>query len=129
MRVRHGAHPLGQREHLLRPALAAPEDHRVVERVHQAADVVDGLPPGEAVGDGGLGARVVGHQRERERLLAQGADPGVVPAVNDARRALKSAIAEKLDASHETQEAMAAILRDAADAIRALDNDDGGERS
>ena len=46
--------------------------------------------------------------------------PGVVPAVNEARRALKAAIAERLEASPTTQEEMAAILRDAADAIRAL---------
>jgi len=46
--------------------------------------------------------------------------PGVVDAVNDARRALKSAIAEKLEASEDTQREMARILSDAADAIRAL---------
>ena len=50
--------------------------------------------------------------------------PGVVPAVNEARRALKAAIAERLEASPTTQEEMAAILREAADAIRALDAGD-----
>lgn len=50
--------------------------------------------------------------------------PGVVPAVNEARRALKSAIAERLEASPKTQEEMAAILREAADAIRALGGSD-----
>ena len=54
--------------------------------------------------------------------------PNVVPAVNEARRALKMAIAEKLDASPETQEELAAILREAADAIRAL-GPDGGEKA
>jgi len=54
-----------------------------------------------------------------------GADiPGAVPAMNEARRALKMAIAEKLDASPGTQEAVAAVLRDAADAIRALGPED-----
>jgi len=38
---------------------------------------------------------------------------------------LKGAIAEKLEASEETQREMAQILRDAADAIRAL----GGNRA
>jgi DNA-binding PadR family transcriptional regulator len=49
--------------------------------------------------------------------------PGVIAAVNEARRALKGAIAEKLEASEETQREMAQILRDAADAIRALGGD------
>lgn len=44
--------------------------------------------------------------------------PGVVPEVNDARRALKTAIAEKLDASPEEQRRIASILREAAAAIR-----------
>jgi DNA-binding PadR family transcriptional regulator len=53
--------------------------------------------------------------------------PGVVQAMNEARRALKMAIAEKLDARPETQEAVAAILADAAAAIRDLGGE--GERS
>jgi DNA-binding PadR family transcriptional regulator len=44
--------------------------------------------------------------------------PGVIPEVNEARRALKAAIAEKLDASADEQKRLAAILRDAATAIR-----------
>jgi DNA-binding PadR family transcriptional regulator len=44
--------------------------------------------------------------------------PGVIPAVNEARRALKAAIAEKLDAGEEEQKRMARILREAAEAIR-----------
>lgn len=46
--------------------------------------------------------------------------PGVIAEVNDARRALKGAIAGLLEAPEETQRAMAQILGDAADAIRAL---------
>lgn len=46
--------------------------------------------------------------------------PGVIPEVNEARRVLKGAIAEKLDAREETQREMARILREAADAIRRL---------
>lgn len=44
--------------------------------------------------------------------------PGVVPEVNEARRALKEAMAEKLDASEDEQRRMAAILRKAAEEIR-----------
>ena len=49
--------------------------------------------------------------------------PGVIAEVNDARRALKGAIAEKLEAPEPTQRELAKILRDAADAIRALGGD------
>ncbi|MCB1498318.1 MAG: helix-turn-helix transcriptional regulator [Bauldia sp.] len=49
--------------------------------------------------------------------------PGVISEVNDARRALKSAIADRLEASEQTQRAMAEILREAAEAIRALGSD------
>lgn len=57
-----------------------------------------------------------------------GADiPDVVPALNEARRALKAAIAERLEASKETQEEIAAILREAAEAIRALGSDETTE--
>jgi DNA-binding PadR family transcriptional regulator len=44
--------------------------------------------------------------------------PGVLPEVNEARRALKAAIADKLDASEDEQRRMAKTLRDAAAAIR-----------
>ena len=50
--------------------------------------------------------------------------PDVVPEVNEARRELKAAIAGKLDASADVQRRLAAILRDAAAAIRALAGDD-----
>ena len=53
--------------------------------------------------------------------------PGVVPAMNEARRTLKMAIAAKLEESPETQEAVATILRDAAAAIRSLNAGDEGE--
>lgn len=44
--------------------------------------------------------------------------PGVVPEVNEARRALKAAIAEILDAPEDEQRRVAGILREAATAIR-----------
>ena len=44
--------------------------------------------------------------------------PGVIPEVNEARRELKAAIAEKLDASEDEQRRLAKILRDAAAEIR-----------
>ena len=43
---------------------------------------------------------------------------GVLPEVNEARRELKAAIAEKLDTSEDEQRRLAGILRDAAAAIR-----------
>ncbi len=48
--------------------------------------------------------------------------PDVAPEVNEARRALKAAIAEKLDAPRAVQLRLAAILADAATAIRDLDS-------
>ncbi|HVY20557.1 MAG TPA: PadR family transcriptional regulator [Bauldia sp.] len=51
--------------------------------------------------------------------------PGVIDEVNDARRDLKEAIAEKLeDAAEEVQRRVAKALRDAAKAIRGLGNKD-----
>jgi DNA-binding PadR family transcriptional regulator len=50
--------------------------------------------------------------------------PGVLPEVNEARRALKAAIAENLDGSPDVQRQLAAILREAADAIRRLADSD-----
>ncbi len=44
--------------------------------------------------------------------------PGVIPEVNEARRDLKAAMAEKLDASEADQRRMAEILRKAAEDIR-----------
>jgi len=44
--------------------------------------------------------------------------PGVEPEVNDARRVLKAAIAEKLNAPADEQRRVATILREAAAAIR-----------
>jgi DNA-binding PadR family transcriptional regulator len=44
--------------------------------------------------------------------------PGVIPEVNEARRALKAAIAEKIEGSADEQRRVAKILNDAADAIR-----------
>ena len=43
---------------------------------------------------------------------------GVIPEVNEARRELKAAIAEKLDASEDEQRRMADVLRKAAEEIR-----------
>ena len=54
--------------------------------------------------------------------------PGVLAEVNEARRALKGAIAEKLDAPEAAQRETARILREAAEAIRAVGrSDDGGK--
>lgn len=50
--------------------------------------------------------------------------PGVLPEVNEARWALKGAIAEKLDAPESDQRETARILRDAANAIRAVGRND-----
>ena len=81
--------------------------------------------------DGVLAAiAAVGEKMARARAWfyreGDGGDiPGVVPAMNEARRTLRMAIAARLDGSPETQEAVAAILRDAAAAIRALGTDDG----
>ena len=56
---------------------------------------------------------------DRERSDSPDRDiPGVVPEVNEARRALKSAMMEKLGASVDEQRRMASILREAAAAIR-----------
>jgi DNA-binding PadR family transcriptional regulator len=46
--------------------------------------------------------------------------PGVIAEVNEARRALKAAIAEKLDAPEDEQRRVARILREAAEGIRAV---------
>jgi DNA-binding PadR family transcriptional regulator len=43
---------------------------------------------------------------------------GVIPEVNEARRELKAAIADKVDASADEQRRLAGVLRDAAAAIR-----------
>jgi DNA-binding PadR family transcriptional regulator len=50
--------------------------------------------------------------------------PDVIPEVNEARRDLKAAIAEKLDASEDEQRRVAGILREAAAAIRAAGSTD-----
>lgn len=51
--------------------------------------------------------------------------PGVIPEVNDARRDLKAAIAEKLGVSESDQRRLARILKEAAAEIRKLgDKDD-----
>jgi DNA-binding PadR family transcriptional regulator len=44
--------------------------------------------------------------------------PGVIDEVNEARRELKTAIAEKLDASEDEQRRVANVLRKAAESIR-----------
>lgn len=49
--------------------------------------------------------------------------PGVIAEVNEARRALKGAIADKFEAPEPIQREMARILFDAANAIRALGED------
>lgn len=52
--------------------------------------------------------------------------PGVIPEVNEARRELKAAIAEKLDVSESDQRRLARILREAAKEIRRLGSKDDG---
>ena len=62
--------------------------------------------------------RIEGADRRSERAGPDRDIPGALPEVNDARRVLKRAIAEKLDASAEEQRRVASILREAASAIR-----------
>jgi DNA-binding PadR family transcriptional regulator len=52
--------------------------------------------------------------------------PRVIAEVNDARRDLKAAIAEKLDMSESDQRRLARVLRDAAAEIRKLGSKDDG---
>jgi DNA-binding PadR family transcriptional regulator len=62
-------------------------------------------------------------ERPHEKRRAESADrdiPNVIPEVNEARRELKAAIAGKLEASAEVQRRVAAILSEAAAAIRDL---------
>jgi hypothetical protein len=47
----------------------------------------------------------------------------VLPEVNDARRELKAAIAEKLESSADEQRRVARLLREAAAAIRGVEPD------
>jgi len=65
--------------------------------------------------------------RPRRRKRSDRDIPGVVPEVNEARRALKAAIAEKLDISEAEQRRIAAILQEAAAAIRKPVEDAGSE--
>ena len=57
-------------------------------------------------------------RKERDRDI-----PGVIEELNEARRALKAAIAARLDDSAETQRSVASILSEAAAAIRAIRSD------
>jgi DNA-binding PadR family transcriptional regulator len=59
-----------------------------------------------------------GQRRGEEPAQPDRDIPGVVPEVNDARRELKAAIAEKLDASEAEQRRVAEVLRKAAEDIR-----------
>ena len=60
-------------------------------------------------------------QRHGDEPAAPDRDiPGVIKEVNDARRALKAAIAEKLDTPEDEQRRMADILMKAAEDIRKL---------
>jgi hypothetical protein len=65
------------------------------------------------------------HPRRRRRSDRD--IPGVVPEVNQARRALKAAIAEKLGVSEGEQRRVASILQEAAAAIRKPIEDAGSE--
>jgi DNA-binding PadR family transcriptional regulator len=71
-----------------------------------------------------------GGERERDRGHRRDRDiEGVIPEVNDARRALKAAIAETLDASEDEQRRVAKILQDAAEAIRGKKLDAGPDEA
>jgi DNA-binding PadR family transcriptional regulator len=63
-----------------------------------------------------------GQRHDEDRAPPDRDIPGVIPEVNDARRELKAAIAEKLDASEDQQRRMADILRRAAEDIRKQDD-------
>ena len=74
-------------------------------------------------------AQVPGANEVRSTTLANGMQiivwpdrdiPNVDPAVNDARRALKAAIADAVRGSHVDQRKLADILQRAADDIRGL---------
>lgn len=73
--------------------------------------------------------RAVGERMARARQWydwSEGRDrdiPEVQPEVNEARRALKTAIAARLDSSPETQRKLANILHKAAENIKALPED------
>ncbi len=61
-------------------------------------------------------------QRHGDEPTAPDRDiPGVIKEVNEARRELKAAMAEKLDASEDVQRRMANLLRKAAEDIRKVD--------
>jgi DNA-binding PadR family transcriptional regulator len=71
------------------------------------------------------GIEKIGRKMARARQWLEGSDrrpdrdiPHVAPEVNEARRTLKQAIAEKLDAPPEEQQRVAGILREAAAKIR-----------
>jgi DNA-binding PadR family transcriptional regulator len=73
--------------------------------------------------------RLIGERMSRARKWFEGQEgyegrdkdiPEVVPEVNEARRALKGALAARLDASPQTQAKIAAILRKTAEEIRTL---------
>jgi DNA-binding PadR family transcriptional regulator len=59
-----------------------------------------------------------GQRRGDERAAPDRDIAGVIPEVNEARRELKAAIAERLEASEDEQRRMASILRKAAEEIR-----------
>ncbi len=59
-----------------------------------------------------------GQRRDEEHTPPDRDIPGVIPEVNEARRALKEAIAEKLEASEAEQRRVADVLRKAAEEIR-----------
>jgi len=65
--------------------------------------------------------------RPKRRMRSDRDIPGVAPEVNEARRALKAAIAEKLGVSEEEQRRVASILQEAAAAIRKPVEDTGSE--
>ncbi len=63
--------------------------------------------------------------RERREKRGDRDIPGVLPEVNEARKALKSAIAGAIDGDEDTQKKLADILKSAADQIGRLNVDLG----
>jgi DNA-binding PadR family transcriptional regulator len=61
-----------------------------------------------------------GQRRGEESPTPDRDIPGVIPEVNEARRELKAAIAEKMDAGEAEQRRLADILRRAAEEVRKL---------
>ncbi len=95
-------------------------------RVHLAAnrDVADMLLEGMArYGERVARARTWFHRHDETEM------PGAIAELNEARRALKRALAERLDAPESEQRRIAGLLNRAAAAIRETPDDDAAPSS